>query len=360
MPTLELGARTVGDGHPTYFIADIAANHDGDLERAKHLIRLAAEAGAEAAKFQHFRAAEIVSDRGFRALGQQLSHQARWERSVFEVYAGASVPWEWTEALVRECRAARIEFFSAPYDLDAIDMLDAHMSVYKIGSGDITWTEALVRIASKGKPVLLSTGAADIGDVQRAVGSVRAINPQLVLLQCNTNYTGSSENFAHVHLNVLRTYRTMYPDLVLGLSDHTPGHAAVLGAVALGGRVVEKHFTDDTRRAGPDHPFSMDPASWREMVARTRELEAALGSPEKFVSGNETETVVLQRRAVRSARALPKGTVLTRADVSVLRPAPRDAIFAYELDRVIGQRLRVDVAEGEHLRWTMLESADRR
>lgn len=348
----------MGDGHPSYFIADIAANHDGDLGRAKSLIHLAAEAGADAAKFQHFRAPEIVSDRGFRALGGQLSHQASWKESVYEVYAKASVPWEWTEELVAECQAAGIEFFSAPYDLEAIDMLYRHMAVYKIGSGDITWTEALARIAAKGKPVILSTGAADLGDVQRAVDTIRAVNPKLVLLQCNTNYTGSLENFKHLHLNVLITYRTIYPDLVTGLSDHTPGHSAVLGAVALGGRVIEKHFTDDTTRVGPDHAFSMDPASWREMVARTRELEAALGSPEKFVSANEMDTLVLQRRALRAARSLPKGTILARTDVTALRPAPRDGIFPYDIERVIGQRLRVDAAEGEHLRWTMLESPD--
>lgn len=268
------------------------------------------------------------------------------------------MPWEWTEQLVRECGAAGIEFFSAPYDLEAIDMLDRHMAVYKVGSGDITWTEALARIASKGKPVILSTGAADLGDVQRAVDTIRALNPKLVLLQCNTNYTGSVENFKHMHLNVLTTYRALYPDLVTGLSDHTPGHSAVLGAVALGGRVIEKHFTDDTTRPGPDHAFSMDPASWREMVARTRELEAALGSPEKFVSGNETDTLVLQRRALRAARALRKGTILARADLTALRPAPRDGIFPYDIERVIGRRLGVDAAEGEHLRWTMLESPD--
>ena len=128
-------------------------------------------------------------------------------------------------------------------------------------------------------------------------------------MQCNTNYTGSIENFRHIHLNVLRTYRALFPDAVLGLSCHTPGHATVLGAVALGARVVEKHFTDDTRRDGPDHAFSMTPATWREMVDRTRELEYALGSAEKNVCGNEQETVVVQRRCLRAARDLAAGTV---------------------------------------------------
>lgn len=351
--TIEIGRRRLGEAEPTYFIADISANHDGDLERAKALIHLAAEAGADAAKFQNFRAAEIVSDHGFKALGGQLSHQSRWKKSVFEVYQDASLPWEWTSALKAECDRAGIEYFSAPYDLEAVDMLDPYVRVYKIGSGDITWPEMLDAIAAKGKPVILATGASEIGEVQRAVRRLLASNPELVLLQCNTNYSASLENFKHIHLNVLKVYRTMFPEVVLGLSDHTPGHATVLGAVALGARAVEKHFTDDNARPGPDHPFSMTPASWREMVDRTRELENALGDAGKRVAANEEQTVVIQRRCLRASRALSAGERLDRGTVSVLRPAPKDGIFPYELDRVLGLTLRHDVPAGEYLRWTM-------
>ncbi len=197
--------------HPTYFIADIAANHDGDLERAKLLIRLAKEAGADAAKFQNFRAPKIVSDYGFKHMGGQVSHQSSWKKSVFQVYQDASVPFEWTPILKEECDKAGIDYFSSPYDFDAIDMLDPYVPAYKIGSGDITWPEALERMARKGKPVILASGASDIGEVQRAVHLILAINPQLVLMQCNTNYTASPENFDHIHLNVLKTYATHVP-----------------------------------------------------------------------------------------------------------------------------------------------------
>jgi sialic acid synthase SpsE len=146
----------------------------------------------------------------------------------------------------------------------------------------------------------------------------------------------------------------MFPDVILGLSDHTPGHATVLGAVALGARVIEKHFTDDMTREGPDHSFSMDPVAWREMVDRTRELELALGSTDKFVAENERETVVVQRRCLRAAIDLKAWTVVTREMIAVLRPAPRDAIFPYEMDRIIGLRVTTDIPEGDYLRWTML------
>lgn len=348
MPAFQIENKTVGDDHPTWFIADISANHDGDLERAKALIHLAAASGADAAKFQNFRAETIVSDHGFRSLGGQQSHQAKWKKSVSEVYKSASLPWEWTPVLKAECAKAGITFFSAPYDLEAIDMLDPHMPAYKVGSGDITWLESIERMAAKGKPVLLATGASAIGEVQTAVAAVRRHGVPLGLMQCNTNYTGSLENFRHCHLRVLTTYRQMFPDAVLGLSDHTPGHATVLGAVALGARLVEKHFTDDNTREGPDHPFSMTPAAWREMVDRTRELELALGSPEKFVAENERETVVIQRRCLRARADLPVGTVLASEHIIALRPAPTDGLEPATLARVLGKRLRAPLVRGEH------------
>jgi N-acetylneuraminate synthase len=349
-----IGTHWIGDRHPTYFIADIAANHDGDLDRAKLLIRLAKDAGADAAKFQNFQAPKIVSDYGFRSLGGQQSHQSQWKKSVFEVYQEASVPFDWTPILKEECDQVGIDYFSSPYDFEAIDKLNDFMPAYKIGSGEIDWIEALERMASKGKPVLLATGAADIGEVQRAVRAIQALNKQLVLMQCNTNYTASLENFNHIHLNVLKTYRTMFPDVVLGLSDHTPGHSTVLGSVALGARVIEKHFTDDNSRDGPDHKFAMNPVTWADMVENTRRLERAMGSPDKVVSENERETVIIQRRCLRAARDVAAGEVLDRAMIDVLRPATPGAILPDQVDKVIGMKAISDIPAGKELRWGLL------
>jgi len=349
---IQIGSHHLGKNYTTYFIADISANHDGDLERAKHLIRLAKESGADAAKFQNFRAPEIVSDFGFKNLGTQVSHQAAWQKSVFEIYQDASIPFEWTPILKDECDQEGIDYFSSPYDFDAIDMLDPYVPAYKIGSGEITWLEALERMAMKGKPVFLATGASTIGEVQQAVRTILAVNPQLVLMQCNTNYTANPENYDHIHLNVLKTYQIMFPEVILGLSDHTFSPATVLGAVAIGARVVEKHFTDDNNRIGPDHPFSMTPESWRDMVERTRELERALGSGDKFVAQNERDTVVVQRRCLRAARDLKCGETIMRDMIDVLRPAVDGAIVPYEVDSVVGTRVLVDIPKGKELRWT--------
>lgn len=353
MTFIEIGGRRVGDSYPTYFIADIAANHDGDLERAVMLIHLAAEAGADAAKFQHFRAERLVSRVGFEA-GPRVSHQSTWKKSVFEVYQSASVPWDWTDRLKAECDDAGIQFFSSPYDLDAVDMLDPYVPAYKIGSGDITWPDALEHIARKGKPVLLATGASTMDEVDRAVKSILTINRQLLLMQCNTNYTGSADNLRFVNLRVLSTFRSMYPDVVLGLSDHTPGHTAVLGAVALGARAIEKHFTDDRGREGSDHPFSLDAAAWRQMVDLTRDLERAFGDGQKIVEANERDTVVIQRRCLRAARDLSAGTVLANGDLEALRPAPADAIFPFDHARVLGRTLTRNLVRGDYPRWTDL------
>ena len=351
MPEFQVAERWVGSSHPTYFIADIAANHDGQLARAIDLVQLAAQAGADAAKFQHFRAPHIVSDFGFRALGQQQSHQARWKKSVYQVYEAASLPWEWTEPLRDACRDAGIHFFSAPYDLEAVDMLNqVRVPAFKLGSGDITWPAIIERMAAAGKPVFAATGASDFNDVRRMMGILGRFEVPVCLMQCNTNYTGTRDNLRHVHLNVLKTFAASYPEAVLGLSDHTPGHATTLGAVALGARAIEKHFTDDMTREGPDHGFSMSPAAWREMVERTRDLEAALGDEEKAVAGNEAETLILQRRCLRATRPLPAGHVLTESDLEPLRPAPRDGVFPYDLPHVLGRAITRSLERGEHIR----------
>lgn len=354
-PEIEIAGRKIGLNHPTYFIADIAANHDGDLERAKLLIRLAKEAGADAAKFQNFRAPKIVSDYGFKSLGGQRSHQASWKKSVFEVYQDASIPFEWTPILKEECDRVGIHYMSSPYDYDAIEHLNPYVPAYKAGSGLMSWPDGLVKMARFGKPLLIATGASDISDVVRAMRMVLPVNNQVVLMQCNTNYTASPENYDYLHLNVLKTYATMFPNVVLGLSDHTHSPAPIVGAVALGARVIERHFTDDNNREGPDHKFAMNPESWAEMVEQVRILERALGSPDKHVAGNEKDTYLVQRRCLRAARAIKAGETISAEMLESLRPNVPGAIQPWEVAQVIGKRARADIPFGKELRWTDVE-----
>ncbi len=351
---IPVGRHVIGIEQPTYFIADIAANHDGSLQRAVDLIHLCAEAGAHAAKFQNFKAETIVSDYGFKTMGGKQSHQSSWKKEVSEVYAAASLPVDWTEALHKACDDAGIDYFTAPYDLSLLAQLSPHVCAWKVGSGDITWLENIEAMARDGKPLFLATGAATMDDVRRAVAAARHHTHDIVLMQCNTNYTGSLENFRHIALNVLKTYAREYPDLLLGLSDHTPGHATVLGAVALGARAIEKHFTDDTTREGPDHAFAMDARAWREMVDRTQELQLALGPEDKRIMDNEIDTAVVQRRSIRTTRPMKAGETLHAADLIALRPCPADAIPPYRQADLVGRTLTRDIPRGDYLRPTDL------
>jgi len=356
MKSFKLGKRKIGLNEPTYFISDIGANHDGDLERAKDLIYKCAEAGADAAKFQNFKADKIVSKYGFENLKGKFGHQSMWGKSVYDVYKDASVNLDWTPVLKDTCDKAGIDYFTSAYDFESVDSVNPYVDMYKIGSGDITWLEIIEYIAKKGKPVLIATGASNIGDVKRVMSVLQKINNKIVLMQCNTNYTGTRDNFRYINLNVLKSYKQLFPDVVLGLSDHTFGHAVVLGAVTLGVRVVEKHFTDDNNRKGPDHKFAMNPASWKTMVERTRELEDALGNGEKIIEENELETIIVQRRALRAKEDLGVGSIIERDNIISLRPCPKDAIPPYKISEIIGKAIKVKIKKGDYIKWEYLRN----
>ena len=347
----DIGKHKIGISEPTYFIADIAANHDGSLERAKDLIHLAKESGSHCAKFQHFEANKIVSDFGFSSMSKdELSHQAGWHKSVAEIYDDYHTKREWNQELINTCKSVDIEFMTTPYDFGAIEDLVDNVNAVKIGSGDITYSKLLDEISSLDKPILLATGASNIAEVMAAVEIVLRTNRNICLMQCNTNYTGSLENFKYVNLNVLKTFANLYPNMVLGFSDHTPGHSAVLGAVALGARVIEKHFTDDNSRVGPDHHFAMNPVTWSEMVDRTLELEYSLGNGIKAIEDNEADTVVIQRRAVRLINDVKKGEVLEESNLEYLRPCPKDAFSPANYKELIGLTLQNERVAGDYIR----------
>lgn len=356
----KIGTRAIGNDERPYFIADIAANHDGDINRAYRLIELAKEAGADCAKFQNFKAKTIVSRDGFDTMKNQLSHQKSWTKSVYDVYDDASISDAWSPLLKKKCDEVGIEYMTSPYDYASVDLADKYSNAFKIGSGDITWTQMVEYIARKGKPVLLASGASTMGDVDRAMNILQDNVKEIVLMQCNTNYTASSENYRYINLNVLKTFRKKYPDVVIGLSDHTYGHATVLGAIALGARVIEKHFTDDNNRIGPDHKFSMNPKTWREMVDESNKLFDALGDGVKKIEENELDTAVVQRRSLYFNKDIRKGQVITQDDVFPLRPSKKGTVLPYELDSVIGKMVNKDIPADTEVRWEDIVHADRK
>ncbi len=346
--TIQIGRRLIGKNQPLYFVADIGANHDSSLEKAFHLIELAKEAKADAVKFQNFKAPKIVSQYGFDNL-PPLAHQTNWKKSVYEIYEAASISDDWTPLLKEKCDALEIDYFTSPYDFESVDYADKFVDVFKIGSGDITWLEIIEHIAKKGKPVMIASGASTIKDVERAMKVLQKYTGEIVLMQCNTNYTVAVDKIKYVNLNVLKTFAERFPGVVLGLSDHTTGHATVLGAVALGAVVFEKHFTDNTENEGPDHKFAINPPAWREMVERANELYSALGDGIKRVEDNEKDSLIVQQRCLRAERNLEVGEILRQTNLEALRPLPPDGIQPFRMAEIVGKILIKPLEKGEHI-----------
>jgi N-acetylneuraminate synthase len=182
-----------------------------------------------------------------------------------------------------------------------------------------------------------------MNEIENIVKKVKKINNKIVLMQCNTNYTADIKNFKYINLNVLKNFKKKYPNIILGLSDHTLGHETVLGAISLGAKVIEKHFTDSNTRSGPDHFFSMNPKSWREMIISSRKLEESLGSNTKKVEKNEKLTVILQRRSVRANRIIKKGEKIKKKDLCFLRPCPKKGLGPFEYYNVINKKAKKQI-----------------
>jgi len=344
---IKIGNKFIGDGCPCYTIAEIGSNFDGSLERAKKLIDLAKKAGADAVKFQCFKTEKTISQEGFEGL--KSGFQAKWKKPVHEVYRNAEFPRDWNKELLEYSKKKNIIFFSSPYDKEAADVLDRiGVPAFKIGSGDITWTEMIKYIAKKGKPVILGTGASTMDEIKEAVDAIKSTgNKNIIILQCITNYPAS---FEHANIKAIPMMRKKFGTLV-GYSDHTPGYIVPMGTVALGGCIVEKHFTDDKTREGPDHPFAMDFEDFKLMVDNIRLLEKALGKAVKEVYPEEKETVVLQRRCIRAKENIPKGMKITKEMLDVLRPAPLGSIYPKHLDKIAGRTAKKNIKKGEALNW---------
>lgn len=346
---INFAKRPVGHGHPSYIIAEIGANFDNSLTKAKELCDAAKEAGADCAKFQSFISEKIVSARGFAKMQLKGVHGS-WGRPVNEVFKDAEFPRDWHHEINEYCNKIDIQFSTSPYDKEAVDLCEElDLPFIKIGSGEITWLEMLEYIARKNMPMILATGDATMSEIDEAVRVIeQSGNRNLILLQCITNYPSQIES---ANINVLKTYQSAF-DILTGYSDHSPGEVVILGSIALGGCVVEKHFTLNKKDKGPDHPHSMDVSEMTSLVRNIRLLESALGSTRKFVVEEEAETVFVQRRGLYANRDIKKGTVLTNSDITVLRPAL--GILPKFKDTIVGKIVNKDLLAGDPLFWTDL------
>jgi N-acetylneuraminate synthase len=342
----KVGKRLVGEGAPALIIADIGANFDGDLEKAKKLALAVKQSGGDVVKIQSFKANKIVSGRGFAGMKLKGIHGS-WNKPIDEVFKSAEFPRLWHKEFFDYCKKIGIEVSSSPYDFEAVDLMEEiGVNFYKIGSGDITWHEMLRYIANKGKPVILATGASTMAEVSEAVEVIRETgNMDFALLQCITNYPSRIES---ANLKVMPIYKKVF-DVITGYSDHTPGDTVVLGAVALGAKVIEKHFTLNKKDVGPDHPHSMEPDEFALMVKHIRDMERALGDGVKKVEEEESETVIVQRRGLCVSKKVKAGETFKKDNVIELRPAL--GILPKYKEVVVGHKAKKDMEAGSPIKW---------
>ncbi|MDX8349285.1 N-acetylneuraminate synthase family protein [Cognatiyoonia sp. IB215446] len=343
--TFEIGDRTVGDGQSCYLIAEIGSNHNQDWDLALRLIDAAAEAGADAVKFQTFKSETHVSK-----FAKMPSYLMEGE-SIQELLKTLELDREWQKPLQTHAHKRGVHFFSSPCDIEAVDLLaEIGAPAMKVASFDLPDLRLIRHIAKTQVPVILSTGMADWMDIQRAIDVCEDVgNPNIVLLQCTSLYP------APVELSNLRAMTAMRNtfDVLTGYSDHTLGDTVSCAAVAMGACMIEKHFTLDRTLDGPDHSFAMEPAEFAEMVTRIRATEAAFGDGAKNgPRGPEVEMADKVRRSTHAERNIAKGERITEDMLVIKRPGK--GIPPHLIDQVIGRTARQDIQADQWIEWSMI------
>lgn len=348
MHKLSIGGRNVGGGERTFVIAEAGVNHNGKIALAKKLIDVAREAGADAVKFQTFRADKLVTRQAGKAVYQAASTDA--SESQFDMLKKLELSDGEFRELDMYCREREIIFLSTPFDEGSADFLETlGMPAFKIASGEITNLPFLAHIATKKKPMIISTGMAGIGEVEKALETIgRTGNERVALLHCVSNYPTEPGD---VNLRAMETLRHAFC-VPVGYSDHTLGIEIALAAAALGACVIEKHFTLDRGMTGPDHGASLEPDQLREMVRGIRTIEQALGDGRKRPAASEQNTAAVARRSLVAARDIEAGEVL-REDMIVIR-RPGNGLAPALLPRLVGRKVKIAISEGELLSLEML------
>lgn len=344
MSQVRIGSRTVGDGYPALTIAEVGINHDGQPEQALAMIRVARDAGADAVKFQTFRAEEMVGDPEllytYRSQGRDVTE------SMLTMFRRYELPRETWRALAAECARLGVLFLSTPQNRSDLDvLLEAGVPAIKVGSDDFVNLPLLRDYAATGLPLILSCGMADLAEVHTSLETVGALDgAPVVLLLCTSQYPTPPGD---VHLRKLDTLRAAFPGVVLGFSDHTQGPLAAALAVAKGASVFEKHFTLSHDLPGPDHWFSEDPAGLRAWIAAIREAELLLGSPLVRPTAVERRQRGEFRRVMVAGRDIAAGEVLEERAIAMRRVKDGAGLPPALLDRLVGRRATRAFRRGE-------------
>lgn len=340
----------IGEGEPCFIIAEAGSNHNRDFAQALKLIDVAVESNADAVKFQTYSAESLYSKKTSKMSYLKKEGLTKEDESVWELIKRIEMPRQWHNDLVHYCNEKGIIFLSTPFDLQAVDELEeVGMQAYKIASFEITHLPLLEYVAKTGKPIILSTGMANLSDIETALEVIyKQGNSDVVLLHCAINYPAKYED---LNLRAMQTMKQAF-QLPVGFSDHSLGITADIAAVASGACVIEKHYTLDRNLPGPDHPFALEPDELKTMVQEIRNTESALGSPIKTHTKAEEEMYHLARRGLVAACNIPQGTKITREMLEVKRPGW--GILPKMMDIVIGRTANVDIEEDDILTWEMI------
>ncbi len=346
MTTVALGDVTVGSDHPPYVIAEIGSNHNGDMDLARQLIDAAANAGAHAVKFQSWSESSLIAAEEYER-NPTYSDKKKHFGSLREMVRAYQLTPDQHHEAAEYCRERGITFASSVFSPAEVDLLEGlDVPFYKIASMDVNHLELLRYVAATGRPVILSTGMATLGEIERAVGVLRSGGTtELVLLHCISIYPPAHDN---INLRNIETLRTAF-DVPVGFSDHTLGTAVPLAAIALGACVIEKHFTLDKDMAGWDHAISADPPELRAIVEQGRAVFDALGKTQRLVGSAELDKRNQFRRSLVTRQGLPAGHLLAETDLDAKRPGT--GIAPDELPYVVGRALLHDVDADHVLRW---------
>lgn len=346
--SIEINGRQVGPGHPCYIIAEMSANHNQDLDQARRIIEAAAKAGADAIKLQTYTpdTLTIDSDKEYFRVGEGTL----WEgRTLHDLYAEAMTPWEWHAELKELAEEMGLDFFSTPFDDSAVDFLeDLGVGVHKVASFEIVHLPLLAKIASTGKPIIMSTGMATLAEIDDAVRTIRdAGGDQLVLLKCTSAYPAPPEE---ANLRTISHLAEAF-GVPTGLSDHTMGTAVPVAAVAMGACVIEKHMTLSRDVDGPDSAFSLEPSEFAQMVEAVRTAEKALGRVTYELTEKQRRSVDF-RRSLFVVEDVQAGEELSRENVRVIRPG--HGLPPKHLEEVLGRKAAKAIERGTPVDWSLL------
>jgi N,N'-diacetyllegionaminate synthase len=347
MNRIQIGKKSIGESYPCFIIAEAGVNHNGQLKLAKKLVDAAVSAGADAVKFQTFKADEVVTkkadlaDYAKRNIGRKISQ--------LDLLKKVSLSYTEFKVLKEYCNKKHIIFLATPHSFDAIDFLDDLVPAFKFGSGDLTNTPALKHAAAKHKPLILGTGMATMNEVKDAIQTIRSTgNRDIVALHCTTNYPCP---YDEVNLRAMLTMKKKLPCLV-GYSDHTLGITVPIMSVALGAVVLEKHLTLDNNLPGPDHKASLEPTEFKQMVIEIRNAEQAMGQSEKKPTTSEKKIVKLVRKSIVAAHDIKKGTRIDDTMITYKRPGT--GIPPNKGKHIIGKKATQDIQKDELIQKKMV------